>query len=66
MYTIVGTHIAYFNYTYSCRTTTIRKLGMNIAWKKFLIRIISTEDNVAIYVRSKIGVTATIKMRSRP
>ena len=46
--------------------TTIRKLGMNIAGKKFLIQIISTENNVAIYVRSKIGVTATIKMRSRP
>ena len=43
---------------------------MNIARKKFLIRIITyyiiTEDNVAIYVRSKIGVTATIKIRSRP
>ena len=37
--------------------TTIRKLGMNIAWKKFSIRIISIEDNVAMYVRSKIGVT---------
>ena len=43
--------------------TTIRKLGMNIAWKKILIHIISAEDDVAIYVRSKIGVIATIKMR---